>query len=1014
MTDTGRFTIHTLVFDPATLDLSIVVPGETTGFDVNALLFQGGGDICGALDVAGAPFDVITCEAACEADAGTLAANDIDCLQDSVVLTATEDQAPNVPEGFQVLYVLTSGDSLVIQGVSETPEFTVTDTGRFTIHTLVYDPATLDLSIVVPGETTGFDVNALLIQGGGDVCGALDVAGAPFDVITCGEVCEADAGTLTGNDFDCLEDSLTLTATVDQMPVVPDDFEVLYVLTSTDDLIIQGVSGTPEFTVIETGRFRIHTLVYNPATLDLSIVVPGETTGFDVNALLIQGGGDICASLDVNGAIFDVSSCDELVCEADAGSLTPKSGDCLDGHATLVAEVADEPVVPEGFKVAYLLTRGENLIIEEFGLFPQFNVTSTGTFRIHTLVYNPENFSFNQIVPGYTGAAHVLELLIQGGGDICGSLDVTGAKFEVEECKCIAAAGRLAPKEEQECVPSFGKGSISASFTQHAVIPEGYEAIFVLTEGDELVIRDVAVVPFFQLEHPGRYRIHTLVYNPTTLDLSIIKFGKTTGFDVNGLLIQGGGEICAALDVAGALFDVETCKCEADAGTLVPDQTDCLDGHATISAKVGHQPEVPKGFEIIYVLTKGDGLVIQDVSNSPQFNVDMTGTFRIHSLVYNPNTLDLGIVVPGKTTGFDVFGLLEDGGGDICGSLDVAGAKFVIEKCPCTADAGTAMTVNEADACLDGHATLLAKSNGDFKIPEGYELIYVLTSGDGLVIEAASSHPEFTVSETGRFTIHPFVYNPKTLDLGIIKLGVTTGFDVNELLIQGGGDICASLDVAGAPFDVKECPCTADAGTLDPRDIECQNNNHPVHLRADINKSPVVPDGYEVLYVLTEGDELVIQGTNDHPMFAVPYPGRFRIHTLVYNPKTLDLGIVVPGVTTGFDVNNLLIQGGGDICASLDVDGAVFDVVSCAAGHIAKAYPNPAHDHVTVTLQPTEGQGEVIVQIVDINGKLIREQQLPAGTEQVELNIAGLKKGTFFIQVNYGEGGFDTLPMSKY
>ena len=30
--------------------------------------------------------------------------------------------------------------------------------------------------------------------------------------------------------------------------------------------------------------------------------------------------------------------------------------------------------------------------------------------------------------------------------------------------------------------------------------------------------------------------------------------------------------------------------------------------------------------------------------------------------------------------------------------------------------------------------------------------------------------------------------------------GVTTGFDVNSLLVQGGGSICASLDVQGAPF----------------------------------------------------------------------------------------------------------------------------------------------------------------------------------------------------------------------
>ncbi|MBK9401639.1 MAG: hypothetical protein IPN36_12510 [Bacteroidetes bacterium] len=61
--------------------------------------------------------------------------------------------------------------------------------GIYTIHTLVYDPSTLNLGIVVPGTTTGFDVNALLIQGGGSICASLDVTGAPVIVN------DPDAGT---------------------------------------------------------------------------------------------------------------------------------------------------------------------------------------------------------------------------------------------------------------------------------------------------------------------------------------------------------------------------------------------------------------------------------------------------------------------------------------------------------------------------------------------------------------------------------------------------------------------------------------------------------------------------------------------------------------------------------------------------------------------------------------------------------------------------------------------------
>ena len=55
-------------------------------------------------------------------------------------------------------------------------------------------------------------------------------------------------------------------------------------------------------------------------------MVPGVTTGFDVNALLIQGGGDICASLDVTGTTIPVDNPDAGGLAADAEEV------CLDGE----------------------------------------------------------------------------------------------------------------------------------------------------------------------------------------------------------------------------------------------------------------------------------------------------------------------------------------------------------------------------------------------------------------------------------------------------------------------------------------------------------------------------------------------------------------------------------------------------------------------------------------------------------------------------------------------------------
>ncbi|MBL0071580.1 MAG: hypothetical protein IPP34_07140 [Bacteroidetes bacterium] len=66
------------------------------------------------------------------------------------MISATANGNAFVPAGYQTIYVLTSGAGLVIEQVNATPSFTVTASGNYTIHTLVYDPATLDLSIVTP------------------------------------------------------------------------------------------------------------------------------------------------------------------------------------------------------------------------------------------------------------------------------------------------------------------------------------------------------------------------------------------------------------------------------------------------------------------------------------------------------------------------------------------------------------------------------------------------------------------------------------------------------------------------------------------------------------------------------------------------------------------------------------------------------------------------------------------------------------------------------------------------
>ncbi len=582
----GIFTIHTLVYDSTTLDLGTVEIGVTTGGEINALLQQGGGGICGSLDVEGVKFQFGGCEETptCEATAGTLVAGDAPCLDSTATLTATRGEAPVLPEGYQIAYILTSGEDLVIQAVDTVPSFTVDTTGRFTIHTLVYDTATLNIGIIEFGITTGGDVNALLIQGGGDICAVLDVAGAIFNVLDCD--CPISAGALTAEAEACLEDStVMLTAVHETEPIVADSFQVIYILTSGSNLVIQQVSNSPAFTVDTAGLFTIHTLVYDTTTLNLDSIEIGVTTGGDINALLIQGGGAICAALDVTGAPINViTNCDSPGggddCPANAGTLVADNVECLGdtGQVTLLAVHEMDPVVPDSFQLIYVLTFGEDLVIQALDTIPSFTIDSVGLYSIHTLVYDSTTLDLSIIELGVTTGFDIDTLLTQGGGDICAALDVVGAAFRVYSCgSCAANPGRLTYTRAGGGFQCLTDEQIVLSGTTVSIpfVPMGYEKIYVLTFGNDLVIEQVSDLPVFAVEHGGRFRIHTLVYDPTTLDLSTIEFGVTTGFDINDLLVQGGGDICAALDVRGLPFTVR--ECEYEEVYVYPNPaTDCI------------------------------------------------------------------------------------------------------------------------------------------------------------------------------------------------------------------------------------------------------------------------------------------------------------------------------------------------------------------------------------------------------------------------------------------------------
>jgi hypothetical protein len=925
----GHYTIHALVYDPGTLDLSIVVPGVTTGFDVNALLIQGGGDICASLDVEGASIHVD------EPDAGGLTPVSMAvCLEDGTgMLEATPDGDMYVPDGYSVSYLLTTGEGLVYQEMGASPMFTISAYGAYTIHTLVYDPSTFDAGMLVPGTTTGLDIHAMLVQGGGTICAALDAGGATFFVIDCtpGD-CDADAGTLSPlMSTVCLEDGTTmLTATPDGNMVVPEGFLVAYGLTMAGTgLVIEQVGTAPSFMVSAAAEYTIHTLVYDPETIDLSTIVPGVTTAVDITLTLLPL-GTICAALDVVGATFDVIVCDDE-CMAHAGGLSPNAGQvCISGEGVMIgATPTGGLMVPDGFNVRYVLTSGAGLVIEQVSEDASFMVSATGTYRIHTLVYDPMTLDLSIVTPGVTTGFDVNALLIQGGGEICAALDVTGAVITVTQCPvggdCPAYAGSLLPLKSIFCYVETGS-VIGATVVGDAVVPPGYVARWVATQGTEMVIVGFGETAWFVVDGMGLHTIHTIVYNPATFDVSMIQLGTTTAAQVNAMLIQGGGEICASLDMEGVALYVE----EPMTPTLTANMSQvCIEGgSATVSATAGGGMYLPMGYSYIHVLTKGEEKVIKELSMTPSFTVTETGHYTIHTFVYDPETFPLGTLTPGVSTAYDLQAMLVYGGGIYCAVLDMTGVSVHVLECDeddCPAYAGSLLPLKSIFCYVETGSVIGATVVGDAVVPPGYVARWVATQGTEMVIVGFGETAWFVVDGMGLHTIHTIVYNPATFDVSMIQLGTTTAAQVNAMLIQGGGEICASLDMTGVALYVEEPSTPMLTATTDE---VCLTGGTAV-VSATAGAGMSLPMGYSYTHVLSMGYDKVIMEYSMTPSFTVTAAGHYTVHTFVYDPETFPLDMLTPGVSTAFDLHGMTVYGGGIYCAVLDVMGASVDVIVC-------------------------------------------------------------------------------------
>jgi Ricin-type beta-trefoil lectin domain-like/HYR domain/SdrD B-like domain/Secretion system C-terminal sorting domain len=164
----------------------------------------------------------------------------------------------------------------------------------------------------------------------------------------------------------------------------------------------------------------------------------------------------------------------------------------------------------------------------------------------------------------------------------------------------------------------------------------------------------------------------------------------------------------------------------------------------------------------------------------------------------------------------------------------VADIAMLLQSTPsvpcCTASAGSVSILNTEFTLNNKNALIESTLSLNSQVPTGYRIGYVLTYGDNKIIKEINSNPKFNISDTGKYCIHVMVYNPGALDLRGIKNDTTKASEIASMLRENGGNICASLNLEGSCFTVKNNPCDTDdvppVLTNCPKNISVSTNSH--------------------------------------------------------------------------------------------------------------------------------------------------------------------------------------------
>jgi len=585
------------------------------------------------------------------------------------------------------------------------------------------------------------------------------------------------------------------------------------------------------------------------------------------------------------------------------------------------------------------------------------NLTSTTCNAISSIdIAQTLTCSYSAILTSQPGETLVHQLAIEANDPdsqtkIADNITTT-VTVRTETLPCNIQTVSLSP-DINTCIVEGDPATISAIPFSTSPLPDGYQTLYLLTKEETQIIIDSSTNPTFTIDTADAYQIHPLTYDPNIFTPGDLIDLYQTSTQILTDTIETLG-YCTAFDTQGTSFEVTICTCDIQPITLASNTASCLleGSSTTLSATVLNTEITAKGFQTLYLLTTRSGAdqVVIDTLRSPSFTVDTIGLYQIYPLTYNPKAFALdGIITLNQTTIAELNVTLN--AQNECAVLNTNGAEFEVITCICELESPVLLPNTTECLLLEDSLIISAKFQGPTAISSDLETRYLLSRGGEQILIDISTKPEFFVSEADSFYLHTLTYEKGT---GVDDfVNAFLGGTLDQFLASlNPSQTCVAVDTEGILFEISYCEgsCNSEAGTLVPNDTICIASDQPtpIQLTATVGVPPTIPPNHLTLYLLSKGDEKLIQATAPAPAFSLTDPGIYRIHTLVYQVKNFDLSLIEIGNTPIGDLSSIISF--NQLCADLDAIGARFELDTCSSQKPIPITPDPTLDVDTCSL----------------------------------------------------------------